>query len=60
LTISTCNAPFFCTEAAFLTTSSHRIVERLIAAVLTEVGDVFHTESPPDIINCVYQMLIIV
>ena len=51
LTISTCNAPFFFAEAAFLTTSSHCIVERLIAAVLAEVGDVFHTESPPDIIN---------
>lgn len=36
------------------------LLERLIAAVLAEVGDVFHTESPPDIINCVYQMLIIV
>ena len=51
LTISTCHAPFFFAEAAFLTTSSHCIVERLIAAVLAEVGDVFHTESPPDIIN---------
>ena len=51
LTISTCHAPFFCTEAAFLTTSSHGIVEQLIAAVLAEVGDVFHTENPLDIIN---------
>lgn len=51
LTISTCHAPFFFAEAAFLTTSSHCIVEWLIAAVLTEVGDVFHTENPPDVIN---------